>query len=482
MPTANIQFRKPVEAEPGSVNSVSRSDFIEMVHTMTASIRYPLVLAIDGVWGTGKTHLLKTWEIQLNEEARPYVYFNAWEHDHSEDPFISFMGVVRQALLRYEDDGGKIAAFVEKAVKAVPGIINIGGRVLANAACRQVGIPPDILDGKALYDAAQRQIESYQESHDSIDTFRKELEGTAESIGNLWVLKRPKTDPTQPAPERPPLLVLVDELDRCRPDFAVKLLERVKHLFNVPGVVFVFVVDMGQLQESTRTLYGQGMNSDGYFRRFFDLVIPLPELERPQRLKFCTTLLVGLGTAEVANAGANSDVSQLAEFLHWLGFVFNFSLRELNHVGALSDLFLRSNRGARESWEFSFFSVALRMKRNDLFIKAKMRTLMPSDISGLLPVADSMNLSSESGFYDLQGAVAILLNGLYGTDEEFWGKLDGYMQTLPEKQLGRILLEGVSKRQRRVDGRYQSWVVGTMNSLALLVSAQPSRGGAVLPD
>jgi len=72
------------------------------------------------------------------------------------------------------------------------------------------------------------------------------------------------------------VIVFVDELDRCRPPYAIALLERIKHLFGVPGVVFVLGVDRDQLGHSIRALYGAGMDVDGYLRRFIDLAYHLP--------------------------------------------------------------------------------------------------------------------------------------------------------------------------------------------------------------
>ncbi len=73
-----------------------------------------------------------------------------------------------------------------------------------------------------------------------------------------------------------PLVVFVDELDRCRPDFAIKLIEVVKHLFDVPGVCFVVSTNMKQLSESVRAVYGGGFDAAHYLQRFFDLTYHLP--------------------------------------------------------------------------------------------------------------------------------------------------------------------------------------------------------------
>jgi predicted KAP-like P-loop ATPase len=62
----------------------------------------------------------------------------------------------------------------------------------------------------------------------------------------------------------------VDELDRCRPTYAIQTLELVKHLFNVPGLIFIFALDIEQLSHSVQTVYGQNMDAQGYLCRFFD--------------------------------------------------------------------------------------------------------------------------------------------------------------------------------------------------------------------
>ena len=71
-------------------------------------------------------------------------------------------------------------------------------------------------------------------------------------------------------------MLLVDELDRCRPTYAVQILEKMKHLFNVPNIIFVLAVDRNQLGYSIQSMYGQGMDVSGYLRRFIDLDFNLP--------------------------------------------------------------------------------------------------------------------------------------------------------------------------------------------------------------
>ena len=78
-------------------------------------------------------------------------------------------------------------------------------------------------------------------------------------------------------------IIFIDELDRCRPTFAIETLEVVKHFFDVEHLVFIFALDMEQLSHSIATIYGLNMNSSGYLRRFFDMQLRIPT---PQMREF----------------------------------------------------------------------------------------------------------------------------------------------------------------------------------------------------
>ena len=76
---------------------------------------------------------------------------------------------------------------------------------------------------------------------------------------------------------RKPWVVMIDELDRCRPSYAVELLEVTKHLFSVNHIVFVIAINRQELAHSIKALYGEGFDAEDYLRRFFDVDFRLPE-------------------------------------------------------------------------------------------------------------------------------------------------------------------------------------------------------------
>jgi hypothetical protein len=93
---------------------------------------------------------------------------------------------------------------------------------------------------------AEERIKKYQEEKGTIAAFKAELAAFVKE-------RTPKK----------PMLFFIDELDRCRPLFAIEVLEHVKHLFNVSGVVFVLSVDKSQLGHSLCAVYGDGLDVDG---------------------------------------------------------------------------------------------------------------------------------------------------------------------------------------------------------------------------
>ncbi len=113
---------------------------------------------------------------------------------------------------------------------------------------------------------AEQRLSRYTEACKSVKAFRSVLQEAAGSLrkanGNL------------------PLIVAIDELDRCRPSYAVELLEVAKHLFAVDHIVFVLAVNCEQLAHAVRALYGNGFDAEGYLRRFFDVDCQLPEPSR----------------------------------------------------------------------------------------------------------------------------------------------------------------------------------------------------------
>lgn len=106
-------------------------------------------------------------------------------------------------------------------------------------------------------------VDSFQREKELLSKFRSELEAAVAQLPNSG--------------KKPTLVFFIDELDRCRPTFAIELLERIKHLFDVPNITFVLSLDKKQLEASTAAVYGQGIDAPEYLRRFIDLEYGIPK-------------------------------------------------------------------------------------------------------------------------------------------------------------------------------------------------------------
>jgi len=93
---------------------------------------------------------------------------------------------------------------------------------------------------------------------------------------------------------------LVDELDRCRPDYAISYLETIKHIFDVKGAVFLLAADRQQLENSAKTAFGPDLDFEEYYRKFIHREIKLPSLSdygyKKLALKYASYYLEGEGT------------------------------------------------------------------------------------------------------------------------------------------------------------------------------------------
>lgn len=230
-----------------------------------------LVIAIDSAWGSGKSYLLNMWRNWLlsndNEEKNYAVaYYNAWESDDSKNAFIP----LTYSLL---DLKGKQTSDILKD-KSKVFIKSFGMALLKDGINKFIGeetckILNDInIEGNISEAIDEAMSEKGSDFYNKYEAYIKQKENFRANLRGL-------------VPDEGKLIVFIDELDRCRPKFAIETLEIVKHYFNLENVVFIFAVDLEQLGYSISTMYGQGMDAPGYLRRFFDLnlKIPVPNLK-----------------------------------------------------------------------------------------------------------------------------------------------------------------------------------------------------------
>lgn len=220
---------------------------IEQILVLLSEQKQGRVFALDGKWGYGKTYILEQLEKELeglqNEETqddRFYVFhYNCWQYDYYEEPAVA---IVSAMLDKY---GGKSEK--EKAQKVIK---EIAGQIVKN----KIGI--DLVE---THDNISKK-EQFQ--FDEMFGFKTTLDYTRDKICELT---KDKT-----------VLLVVDELDRCMPEYAIKVLERLHHMFEgLDNVIVLLAIDSTQLEHSVKEIYGEQVDTERYLRKFIAFRIKL---------------------------------------------------------------------------------------------------------------------------------------------------------------------------------------------------------------
>ena len=297
-------------ANPWSDDLVGRRDLSDQLTAIVRNQLQPLRVSLHGPWGTGKTFLLKRWAQELRNQEFTAIYFSAWEEDFRKDPLVAILGQMYRELQTeptLKERLGEIGLFAGKLLweTGVTGLRNTTG-----LDANQIRT---ILRGENL-------LEEYAEEGKTRDELKESLETLTENVNE-------KTGQ--------PLVFIIDELDRCRPDWAMEFLERAKHIMEIPGMVFVFGINRDQLWESVRHQQGT-INASTYLHRFFDLELSLPEIKPAE---FIRVQLRELGMDQSRGSQLLGNfIGRTPDLMIGIGL----SLREIEHCTRTMALALRT--------------------------------------------------------------------------------------------------------------------------------------------
>jgi Cdc6-like AAA superfamily ATPase len=126
------------------------------------------------------------------------------------------------------------------------------------------------------------------------------------------------------------LIIFIDELDRCRPTYAIELLERIKHLFDIERLVFILSTDTEQLSHSICAVYGNDFDAKKYLNRFIDLDYSLkePDLRKYIQWHFENSLINDYHKKR--QYGEQNKKNLLINLIFFFARRFNLKLRDVN--------------------------------------------------------------------------------------------------------------------------------------------------------
>lgn len=237
------------------------------------------VYSISAEFGIGKTFFCDKLKDVLKQDNIPVSMLNIWKMDFYENPLVPLLINLQKTYAQYSA-GPRIFPNPTKLLNAFKTIVS-GISIEANAPL----FGKIVIDGEKMVNCHENLKKNAKDSsiYTEYEQFEEELNNLKTFLKN-WAKEVDK-----------PIVIIIDELDRCRPDYAVKTLEILKHFFDISGFVFVLSIDEEQLKSSVETLFGT-KNFDGYKRKFINNSFILPN---PDKEKFTNFLYEKSGLANV---------------------------------------------------------------------------------------------------------------------------------------------------------------------------------------
>lgn len=216
------------------------------------------VLNLDAQWGAGKTWFIRRWMHEISS-IHPTVYIDAWKNDHSGDPFLTVVSEIKSALITKTE----LSALENNVIKGTWRLMkSIAPEITKCFIKNKLGINTEDLDLDSEADLGSKIVDELLKSHEqansSAENFKLSIHEWLEAVID-----------TNEGKYAYPLFIFIDELDRCRPNYAIDMLETIKHLFDIRNVVFVIATDKEQLIHSICSVYGSGFDARRYLDRFF---------------------------------------------------------------------------------------------------------------------------------------------------------------------------------------------------------------------
>ena len=320
---ANTKFVKDREeeiTEPFEGDLWERKQLGEKLTHFISNLRCGATVALDAEWGAGKTWFVKNWKEDLLRKDFKVIYIDAFAHDFMEDPFL----ILSMEILNTVDANATVTAkFKDKFISAYHAVLPNLPMLICSLAMTLMGagyFSKSVQETVAAVKDATGEVgekagelleeglrEHLTELVENYNTNKNELKYFKDALGEL-VKDLEK-----------PLVFIVDELDRCKPEFSIKLIERIKHFFDIPNIVFVLATNKSQLEESINSFYGF-QSANAYLEKFIDLNIKSQKRETGSYIEVIREYVKKYGLRL-----NNKDILILSE-------TFNLNSRDLTRI------------------------------------------------------------------------------------------------------------------------------------------------------
>ncbi|MBA6409280.1 AAA family ATPase [Pseudoalteromonas sp. 5Ae-yellow] len=271
-------------------------------------------MMLDGSWGTGKSEFCqKTINLFKLKDTHHLIYVDAFKADHVGEPLVTLLSEIIKLLPEKEQPG-----FIKKIIPATKFGLKTGGKAFVGHILRQdfASVADDY--DKDIQKAADKAIDATVESI---------IKDQVQAEKNLTSLK----DAISKVAEEKAIVFFVDELDRCKPSFAVDVLELIKHVFDIDNVQFVLISNSQQLRASINHCYGVDVDSQRYLDKFLKFTIKLSNKTMPNRFEpiFASMSLFEQLIQRNQNIRSDTYSSVSKQFIRSIIINLELSLREV---------------------------------------------------------------------------------------------------------------------------------------------------------
>ena len=266
---------------------LSRQPYIDLLKSIIANQRDNPIgysFAIDGDWGSGKTWILNELETQLDNSYLIFHY-NAWENDFYDEPLVAILSVIISEIEKIYKKKQIVDGINSKlAATSLFLLRNLTISFVNSTVQNKIGIDfRDVVDDLKDIKNAKPELKNIEKQVDTLLPLKKGIETIKKQLSEFS--KHAK------------IVFIVDELDRCLPEYAIKVLERLHHICNDLPVVQILAINKKNLAESICKVFGktfsekeninawQELFADKYLQKFVDVIIPLPNGKLENKLK-----------------------------------------------------------------------------------------------------------------------------------------------------------------------------------------------------
>jgi hypothetical protein len=376
------------------------------------------VLSLNSEFGSGKSTFFEMWANKLKSDGNTFevVYINAWESDFQGDPLLAIVSCLLN-LLQSTGDSKEIKTIEETAGKLCKFALSVGNDVVQ----RFTGI--DVIKA-GQYAESKDGIAKPASGYTCFQLYKERCE----LFEKLKTLLRNLT-----AKSKRPILVIVDELDRSRPNYAIEFLETIKHFFDISGLIFVIGVDKNQLASSAKALFGQQLVFDEYYRKFAHRDVNLPVKSQPMKEHFCRKLVEEYFSEEAFGkknrfSYAKHDNYRIDDIVN-LCMAFSLNARQIHELFRITAHVLSTTTQTNSYllWGLhigTFFMTALSIKYRNLYDQIGNRGISLSEFTTFLK---KLTLLNEDKYNPLWWATLLYL-GAFGNQQP--DKLEQEFQNL----------------------------------------------------